>query len=58
MNRFFWWKQERGVKEEEEEVQPISRELIKVAVKTGQTPKPNQCRSSGCGRSRQNLSEV
>ncbi|CAH2036807.1 unnamed protein product [Thlaspi arvense] len=59
--------EERAVKEEEEEVQPISRELTKVPVKTeinGETPKPNlastlRCsRSSGCGRSRQNLSEA
>lgn len=53
---------------EEEEVEPISRGLVEVAVKTeinGETPKPNlasttiRCsRSNGCGRSRQNLSEV
>lgn len=57
---------EEGEGEEEEEAQPISRQVTKVAVKTdidGETPKPNlasnqRCRSNGCGRSRQNLSEV
>lgn len=53
--------------EEEEEVQPITKELTKAPVKTemnGETPKLNlastlRCsRSNGCGRSRQNLSEV
>lgn len=60
------------MKEEEEDVvvEPISREVTEVPVKTesngGETPpKPNlastlRCnnRPSGCGRSRQNLSEV
>ncbi|KAF8104188.1 hypothetical protein N665_0176s0004 [Sinapis alba] len=62
--------EERAVKEEEEEeeVEPISREVTEVPVKTevnGETtPKPNlastlRCnRPSGCGRSRQNLSEA
>ncbi|ESQ34853.1 hypothetical protein EUTSA_v10009681mg, partial [Eutrema salsugineum] len=56
----------RAVKDEEDEVQPITREVTKVPVKTEVTdeiPKPNiastlRCRSSGCGRSRQNLSEA
>ncbi|CAN7042054.1 unnamed protein product, partial [Brassica oleracea var. botrytis] len=56
--------EERAVKEE---VEPISREVTEVPVKTetnGETPKPNlastlRCnRPSGCGRSRQNLSEA
>ena len=63
-------KQERLVKEEEEEeeVQPITKELTKAPVKSeinGEAPKPIlastliRCsRSNGCGRSRQNLSEV
>ncbi|CAH8385467.1 unnamed protein product [Eruca vesicaria subsp. sativa] len=59
--------EERVVKEGEEEVEPISREVIEVPVKTetnGEITKPNlastlKCnRSSGCGRSRQNLSEA
>ncbi|KAL0799801.1 hypothetical protein Bca101_054976 [Brassica carinata] len=61
--------EERAVKgeEENEEVQPITTELTIVPVKTetnGETPKPNlaptlRCnRPSGCGRSRQNLSEA
>lgn len=64
--------EERAVKEEEEDVvvEPISREVTEVPVKTesngGETPpKPNlastlRCnnRPSGCGRSRQNLSEA
>lgn len=54
--------------EEEEEVEPITKELTKAPVKSeinGETPKPIlastliRCsRSNGCGRSRQNLSEV
>ncbi|KAF8114370.1 hypothetical protein N665_0039s0129 [Sinapis alba] len=58
----------KGEEEEEEdgEVQPIATELTIVPVKTetnGDTPKPNlaptlRCRSSGCGRARQNLSEA
>uniref|UniRef100_A0A0D3CBJ0 BZIP domain-containing protein n=2 Tax=Brassica oleracea var. oleracea TaxID=109376 RepID=A0A0D3CBJ0_BRAOL len=57
--------EERAVKEEGAE--PISREVTEVPVKTetnGETPKPNlastlRCnRPSGCGRSRQNLSEA
>ncbi|KAJ0257391.1 Basic-leucine zipper [Hirschfeldia incana] len=62
--------EERAVKEEEEDVvEPISREVTEVAVKTEMngetTSKPNlgstlRCnnRPSGCGRSRQNLSEA
>lgn len=57
---------EEEAEEEEDQVQPISRQATKVPVKTdidGETPKPNlasnlRCRSNGCGRSRQNLSEV
>ncbi|KAL0694908.1 hypothetical protein Bca4012_062088 [Brassica carinata] len=62
--------EERAVKEEEEEVEPICREVTEVPVKKTEmngetTPKPNlastlRCnnRPSGCSRSRQNLSEA
>lgn len=49
--------------EEEEEVQPITKAPVKTEM-NGETPKLNlastlRCsRSNGCGRSRQNLSEV